>query len=470
MGNNKEHLNVRAASTKLKHALVLVITLLCVNFAFTKNANACCLCCLWNTHITESLDTYTTIVDVAADGFEDLVDFLYADGSSTFWEAMVKPQLQIMTMELTAATMAFSAPLGPMFDAQSLNNTVTRMQTLSAETARNQIPAVSMCQFASLSKSLASTQVVQKETTRAVSIQNLKRTTLNKELQSSKSTNDDAKARLAQFKAKYCIGITGASEFGGLLGTICAAPAPANASAAPALGTRKRNKDINFTQTLGLPKTISTALYPGPYGPTESLSQLEDIMALSKNLYGSASMSPATKDNLTPKSSETAHFNVLKRRALQAKRNVAQHSFANYVGLKAATDRADGSELSIKPHVENLLSALGVDNSANNQYTDYFAKAGNGLTDSSPSYWTQMEVLTKTLYQDPRFYANLYDNPANVKRQQAAMRAIELMQERDIHETTLRTETLLSLWLDSELDTHGQNIVQDWANMKAAKE
>jgi hypothetical protein len=193
-------------------------------------------------------------------------------------------------------------------------------------------------------------------------------------------------------------------------------------------------------------------------------------MALSKNLYGSTNMNASTKENLTPKTTETAHFNLIKRRALQAKRNVAQHSFANYVGLKAATDRANGSELSIKPHIENLLGAMGVDNSPNNQYTDYFAKAANGLTESSPSYWTQMEVLTKTLYQDPRFYANLYDNPANVKRQQAAMRAIELMQERDIHETALRTETLLSLWLDSELESHGQNITQDWANMKAAKE
>lgn len=469
MDNNNRHLIARATPAKLKHIFVLVLTLFCVNFALTQTANACCVCCLWNTHITETLDTYTTIEDVASDGFEALVDYLYADGDNTLWKGMILPQLRIMAMEFTTATMAFNAPFGPMFDAQNLQDATLRMGTLSAETARNQTPAVSMCQFASLSKSLATTQTVQKETMRAISLQNLKRTTLNKDLQSSKSSNDDAKARLAQFKAKYCIGVTDASEFGGLLGAICTAPAPTT-SAAPPLNSRKRNKDINFAQTLGLQKTIATELYPGPYGPLESLSQLEDIMALSKNLYGSTNMNASTKENLTPKTTETAHFNLIKRRALQAKRNVAQHSFANYVGLKAATDRADGSELSIKPHIENLLGAMGVDNSPNNQYTDYFAKAANGLTESSPSYWTQMEVLTKTLYQDPRFYANLYDNPANVKRQQAAMRAIELMQERDIHETALRTETLLSLWLDSELESHGQNITQDWANMKAAKE
>jgi hypothetical protein len=469
--HKKQNFITRSASTKVKHLFVLTITFLCLNFALTKAANACCNCCLWNTHIQESVQTYTDTVSVAADGFEALVDFLYADGDDTFWNKQILPQLRIMTMELTTATLAFNAVIGAFFDAQSLQDSIMRMQTLSAETARNQIPSVSMCQYATLSKSLTASEVAQKETTRAISVLSLKRNTLNNKLQSSKSPNEDVKSRISQFKSKYCIGISDSAEFSGLLGTLCTAPAPpADPNTIPPLGSRKRNKDINFVQTLGLPKTISAALYPNTYGPTESVSQFEDIIALSKNLYGSVNMSAATKEELTPKTGNASQYNIIKRRALQAKRNVAQHSFANYVGLKAATDRADGSELSVKPQIEGLLSLMGVDNSAGNKYTDYFAKAGNELTESSPSYWTQMEVLTKTLYQDPRFYASLYDNPANVKRQQAAMKAIELMQERDIHETSLRTETLLSLWLDSELENYGKDIVQDWTNMKAAKE
>jgi len=471
--HKKQNFITRHASSKLKHIFVLAITFLCLNFALSKAANACCNCCLWNTHITETLTTYTDTVSVAADGFEKLVDFLYADSddSKTLWKGQILPQLRIMGMELTTATQSFNTSIGAFFDAQSLQDSILRMQTLAAETARNQTPSVSMCQYATLSKSLSASEVAQKETTRAISVLNLKRNTLNNKLQSSRSSNDDAEARLAQFKSKYCIGISDSAEFSGVLGTLCTAPAPpADPNTIPPLNARKRNKDINFVQTLGLPKTIPAALYPGPYGPTESLSQFEDIIALSKNLYGSTAMNSATKEELTPKTGKTSQYNMLKRRALQAKRNVAQHSFANYVGLKAATDRADGSELSIKPHIEGLLTLMGVDNSANNRFTDYFAKAGNELTESSPSYWTQMEVLTKTLYQDPRFYASLYDNPANVKRQQAAMKAIELMQERDIHETSLRTETLLSLWLESELETYGKAIIQDWTNMKAAKE
>jgi hypothetical protein len=71
---------------------------------------------------------------------------------------------------------------------------------------------------------------------------------------------------------------------------------------------------------------------------------------------------------------------------------------------------------------------------------------------SNVSYFEEMERLTKYNYQDPSFYATLYDNPANVSRQKAAMQGIGLMQQRDIYESQIRSEMLLSVLLETKLD------------------
>ena len=54
-------------------------------------------------------------------------------------------------------------------------------------------------------------------------------------------------------------------------------------------------------------------------------------------------------------------------------------------------------------------------------------------------------------YRDPAFYAKLYDNPANVLRQQASMQGIGLMQQRDLFESQIRSEMLLSVLLETKL-------------------
>jgi hypothetical protein len=409
--------------------------------------------------------TVDTITETTEDGFEALVNFLYADSPNTWWEGMVLPQLRSYATQMTTLIINYPLAIGAFFDAQTQQEAMTRMQVLTAQTARDQIPAVSMCEFATLSKSLAATKTAKGDMIRAVSLQNLKRVSLDKDFVGSENVNKDALTRFEQFKAKYCFSTAQSSDHAGLLEGICTATA----------ATRKSNRDINFTQLLGTPKTISATLYPtapNAYGSIESLSQFEDIIALSRNLYGDVLTEPLAEGVLKKSTEGLARLQFIKKRSLQAKRNVAQHSFANYVGLKAPTDNTDDSELSVKPHMQNLLITLGIDGSANNEFSDYFALAGgaSSLASTSPSYWAQMEILTKTLYQNPTFFINLYDNPANVKRQQAAMKAIDLMQERDIHETALRSETLLSLWLDSALEDYGEDITQEWANMKAAKE
>ena len=59
-----------------------------------------------------------------------------------------------------------------------------------------------------------------------------------------------------------------------------------------------------------------------------------------------------------------------------------------------------------------------------------------------------MEILTKKIYQNPDFYTNLYDKPANVERKGVALQAIGLMQKFDLFKSNLRSEASLSVLLE----------------------
>ncbi len=66
----------------------------------------------------------------------------------------------------------------------------------------------------------------------------------------------------------------------------------------------------------------------------------------------------------------------------------------------------------------------------------------------NPSYFAQMEIITKKMYQNPDFYTNLYDKPANIERKTAAMQAIKLMQKFDMLKSFLRNEMATSILLE----------------------
>jgi hypothetical protein len=82
-----------------------------------------------------------------------------------------------------------------------------------------------------------------------------------------------------------------------------------------------------------------------------------------------------------------------------------------------------------------------------------------------PSYFAQMEVLTKKLYQNPVFYTELYDKPANVARKGAALQAIGLMQDRDLYNSLLRSEAVLSVLLETMLMKEQEKIVNAGAKL-----
>ena len=74
------------------------------------------------------------------------------------------------------------------------------------------------------------------------------------------------------------------------------------------------------------------------------------------------------------------------------------------------------------------------------------------------SYYAQMEILAKRIYQRPEFYTELYDKPANVKRKAAALQGISMMLERDIYDSYLRSEAIMSLILEARVAEAQSNV------------
>ena len=97
-------------------------------------------------------------------------------------------------------------------------------------------------------------------------------------------------------------------------------------------------------------------------------------------------------------------------------------------------------------YMTSILYELGMEGDAINE-----------MMKGGPSYYAQMEILTKKIYQNPQFYIDLYDKPANVKRKYVALKSVGLMQDWDTLEVKLRTEMLAALLLELGLiETQGR--------------
>ena len=74
--------------------------------------------------------------------------------------------------------------------------------------------------------------------------------------------------------------------------------------------------------------------------------------------------------------------------------------------------------------------------------------------DLDASYLAMLEILTKKVFQNPNFYANLYDTPANVERKAAALDAFDIMLDRAIYKSQLRREMAMSVLLSTSVENH----------------
>lgn len=367
------------------------------------------------THITNSFDAH-----------EDWIE-------NTWWDKHVLPALRDMADELTAVATYQAFVIGTFFDTKHQLETQQKLQEIRARAHKDYHPSTGMCEFGSISKSLAASERKAEFNSLVLS-----RRARDRELgavgtASAAGDTDDFRSRIDQFKTKFC---DPADNNNGLT-LMCPSP-PTGAN------KENVNKDIDYTRTVDSKWTLGIDFSKADVTPEE-----EAIFALATNLYGH----DVARPNLTaldtagdiPITQKQAAYLTL--RSLVAKRSVAQHSFNEIVAMKS--EGLPGA----KDYLFAVMEDLGVTDSGDLEK----------ILGENPSYYAQMEVLTKKLYQNPDFYTNLYDKPANVTRKGVALQAIGLMQKFDLFKSHLRSEMSLAVLLEMEVEKL-QGVVEDEIN------
>lgn len=358
---------------------------------------------------------------------------------TTLWDGNILPALRDMTDELSAVNIHQAFVIGTFFDAKHQLETQASLQKIRARAHKDYHPSTGMCQFGSVSKSLSASE----RKGELVSL-GMNRRALNRALgalgTTSSGGNDiDKISRIQHFKATYC----DVNDNGGGLDDLCGSS-----------GNPERiNKDIDYTRTVQGPLTLRVDFSDASLNADE-----QDIFALASNLF-SHNITIAPHNQLwteTDDSDPDNHDRVtrsrqyyMELRSLLAKRSVAENSFNAIVGMKSEGDFA------AKDYLEGVMKDLGVSPTTDALYV-------LGEKDSAdlvnPSYYAQMEVLTKKLYQNPEFYTNLYDKPVNVRRKEVAMQAIGLMQKFDLLKSNLRKEASIAVLLELSVDEIQTNL------------
>ena len=356
------------------------------------------------------------------------------------------PALMLMTEQLTAMAMHQVVTVGMFLDAKHQLETQRLFQELTAQAHKDYHPSEGMCMFGTTVRSLAASDRNNDLSALAISNRMLKRELLSGDAITGNGRSSDFLSRAAQFRNVYC----NKADNGKGLDLLCP-----SASKQPG----RENNDINFTNTFDGPLTLKMDFTDK--GNTDHAANMnnsgvsadeEDVFALAANLYAhnvAPSIPPALLSSEAGEMNAKGVYHYMNIRALTAKRSVASSSFAAIAAMKS-----QGGE-EVQPYLYAIMKEMGLDPEDENgeEIKKYLGER--------PSYYAQMEVLTKKLYQNPAFYTELYDKPANVERKTVSMQAIELMQRRDMYRSILRSESILSVMLETALADQQDKVLNE---------
>ncbi len=337
--------------------------------------------------------------------------------------------MQVMTSQLSSVAMQQVLIIGAMLDAKHQLETQRLFQELTAVAHKDYHPSEGMCDIGTNVRSLAASERKGDVITTMLANRLTDRQLLSGHVTTrDNGTLGDKNRRLKNFIKAYC----NPQDNGMGLDYLCKKGG----------GTKDRqNKDVNYTQTLETPLTLKIDL-------TKTVTpDTEDVLALSANLFAhdvTPKIKEAYLNPINGKPQEPAYQLLLATRALAAKRSVAQNSIASITGLKA-----EGSP-EATPFIYAVMKEMGGTSMEIETIQKYLGE--------NPSYFAQMEVLTKKIYQNPVFFTELYDKPANVMRKQVAVKAVELMQKRDMYRSLLRNEAIFSTMLESAISDQQKKI------------
>lgn len=351
---------------------------------------------------------------------------------------LILPALMLMTEQMSSVAMYQMYLVGKIFDSKLHLETQRLFNELQNEAAKDYYPSDSFCWFGTNARSLSNSEAL------AQSNQG----TLNRisfvrqlgEMNSSASytsVEQDKRGRWEQFTTDYCDPFDNDHDLTGVSGLSHAGVCGTTGATNP----YRANIDIDFQRLIEEPRFLDIDFTDPALTDDE-----EDVIALSSNLYGHEPVVIALGSGLK----DSVQHNYYNLRSVAAKRSVATNSYNAIVGLKS---RGSGGGSSAQ-YLKAIMADLGMANADVEE-----------ILGENPSYYAQLEALGKKIYQNTDFFTDLYDKPANVKRKQAAMNAIELMLDRAIYESELRQEVVLSVLLTSYLEVEKEGIYLELQNL-----
>jgi len=330
---------------------------------------------------------------------------------------------QLMTEQLVTNIMHQAKIIGGFFDAKEQLEAQRQIQQRSAQAHKDYHPSEQICTIGTAVRDLADSAQRSALTKTALSNAMLDRALATGDVKTS-SIDGDERSRVKAYQEKFCSQRDNTDENQNLC----------RGESKP----EQINADINYTQSIDGPLTLDIDLTDSgtPSATEETIFSFLDYIFMHDRFPWVARSKTQLNSFIQP---------YMDMRSLIAIRSVAQNSFAEIIAQKAS-----GSETrddNAAPFIKAIMLEMGVED-------DEIEKT----LGENPSYYAQMEVLTKKIYQHPSFVANLYDKPANVKRMIASMIAIKVMQDRDIHKALMRREMLMSMLLEIKLREHQQDL------------
>ena len=421
--------------------LLLVATLTGLVLSFTpQNAEA----------ITQCASAVAYIKKKHGKGREDIKKHINKEFSAhedwiinTFFIKHILPAMMRMTEQLSAVGMQQVMAIGMFLDAKTQLETQRLLQELQVQAHKDYQPSEDFCWFGTNVRSMAASEQIGRHNALALNARQMTRHLKKHNSSGAVAADSEKLSRWRQFQKIYCdphdnnwnaavVAQTGDSG----LSSICGSNS----------GGERTNIDIDYTRLIDEKRTLDIAFTD----KEKATSDEEDVLALSNNLYGHNVLA----SSLSKKRLGTIQYqhDYLTLRSVMAKRSIAENSFNAIVGMKSSgsSDKDTGSASKTREFLGAILKEVGV---PDDEIYELIGK--------QPSYYAQLEILAKRIYQNPDFYSNLYDKPANVKRKGVALKAIELMLDRAIFESQLRQEMAMSVLLSSRLRPVFRNVNKD---------
>jgi len=338
------------------------------------------------------------------------------------------PPFMLMAEQLTAGMIQQVEIIGTFFDAKHQLETQRLFQQKTAEAHKDYHPSEQMCEIGTFVRDLSRSDERTKVTRNAIQNAALTRALASGDVKTvkDKAEGSDQLTRRDAYIDHFCNIHDNANQNNLLCET--------------SKHVAQQNADVNFTQIIDFPLTLDVDLLNADITRDE-----RNLFAFLDQIFMNDSF-PLIPRGISLQ--DNAVKPLQEMRSLVAMRSVAQNSFAHIIGEKTAGPA--GPE-AITPFIHSLLFEMGLE----------LEDIRNDYIGANPSYYAQMEILTKKIYQHPEFISNLYDKPANVKRIRTALSAIKLMQDRDIHNAMQRREMLTSMILELKVRNEQNDLTNE---------